>query len=334
MIEPRHLRTLRAVADHGSINAAAAALHLTPSAVSQQLTALARSTDCELLERHGRGVVLTKPARILLDHADAILERYERAEADLRDFRDGPVTLLQIAAFPTAISGFAAKAVGTLIRQHPRWRIHVEEAESDEALALLLDRKKDLAVVMIAPNRPLLADRRIELEPLLAEPYFAVLPNQHPLAQRGGPVDLAELSADDWIQPRNWTSCHAITEAACAAAGFQPKIAHYASDFPACVALVAVGLGVTVIPTLGFPHIPPNSVRVLPINPPTPLRHISAAVRRGARFPDLLDALRTAAREIESVADSSRCLPSTGWQTVGVDEHGPGWTPTPLRASR
>ena len=309
MIEPRHLRTLRALADHGTVNAAATALHLTPSAVSQQLTALARATGCELLERRGRGVILTKPAQILLDHADAILERYERADADLRDFRDGSATVLRVIGFSTAIAGFAAAAVAAVIREHPGWRIQVEEAESEEALALLLDREVDLAVVMIAPNRPLLADRRIELVPLLAEPYSAVLPADHPLARRGGPVDLAELSGDSWIQSRRWTSCHAVVEGACAAAGFQPHIGHYSTDFPASVALVAAGLGVTVIPRLGLPLVPPDSIKILPIRPDTPRRHISAAMRRGAQYPELLDALRTAARAAIEPDQGQECQP-------------------------
>jgi DNA-binding transcriptional LysR family regulator len=295
MIEPRHLKTLRALADHGTVNAAAVALHLTPSAVSQQLTALARTTGCELLERRGRGVVLTKPARILLDHADAILERYERADADLRDYQDGSVNVLRIIGFSTAITAIIAPAVAAVRRERPRWRIQIEEAESEEGLALLLDGEVDVAVVMIAPNRPLLADRRIEREPLLADPYFAVLPDGHPLVQRGGPVDLADLSDDEWIQSRHWTSCHAVIEGACAAAGFQPRVAHYSTDFPASVALVAAGLGVTVIPQLGLPQVPPEGVRILPIHPDTPHRHIAAAMRRGAQYPELLEALRTAA---------------------------------------
>jgi DNA-binding transcriptional LysR family regulator len=295
VIEPRHLRTLRALADHGTVNAAAAALHLTPSAVSQQLAALARASGCELLERRGRGVALSKAAQVLLDHADAILERYERADADLREFRGGSVAVLRIVGFPSAIAGFVAAAVAGLGRRHSGWRIQIEEADSEEALALLLDHEIDLAVVMIAPGRPLLADHRIELFPLLAEPYYAVLPDSHPLARRGTVVELAELADDAWVQSRRWTSCHAIIEGACAAAGFQPRTAHYATEFPALIGLVAAGLGVTVIPRLGLPRVPPDTVRVLPMHPETPRRHVSAAVRRGARYPELLEALLKAA---------------------------------------
>ena len=294
MIDPRHLKTLRALADHGTVTAAASALHLTPSAVSQQLSSLAKSTGCTLLEPHGRRVLLTQPAKILLDHADAIMERYEHVDADLRDFRQGVVARLRVAAFSTSISGFVAATVAALGRDEAGWRVEIEEAESEEAVALLLDRDVDLAVVMIAPNRPLLADRRIQLEPLLEDRYKAVVPVDHPLAAAGTLTGLAQLAEEPWVLSRTWTSCHEIVIGACAAAGFQPRADHYTTDFTAAVSMVGAGLGVTVIPDLGLPLRVPDSVRVLPIVENPPHRRIAAAVRRGSSQPELLDALRGA----------------------------------------
>lgn len=304
MIDPRHLRTLRALADHGTVNAAAIALHLTPSAVSQQLAALAKSTRCTLVERRGRGVVLTEPARILLDHADAILERYERVDAELRDFQAGTTARFRICAFPTAIAAFVARAVAALVADNPGWRIEIEEAESEESLALLLDGEADVAVVMIAPNRPLLADPRIVLEPLVVDDYRAVVPAGHPLATRAQPVDLAELAQEPWIQSRGWTSCHEITASACAAAGFQPRAAHHTTDFLAAVGMVAAGLGVTVVPELGLPPIIPDTVRVLPIGQDAPRRRIAAATRKGANYSRTIQAMKEASTSAK--ADAAR----------------------------
>ncbi len=315
MIDPRHLRTLRALADHGTVNAAAVALHLTPSAVSQQLTALGKSTGCTLIERRGRGVVLTEPARILLDHADAILERYERADAELRDFREGTAARFRICAFPTAIAAFVAKAVADLCEQNPGWRVSIEEAESEEALALLLDGEVDVAVVMIAPNRPALADPRVVLESLVVDDYRAVVPSRHRLAKSVDPIDLRELAEEPWIQSRRWTSCNEVITAACASAGFQPRAAHYTTDFLAAVGIVAAGLGVTVVPELGLPPIVPDSVRVLPIGQDAPRRRIAAAMRKGANYSRAVAALRQASASAK--ADAARLaqavsVPATG----------------------
>jgi DNA-binding transcriptional LysR family regulator len=312
VIDPRHLRTLRALADHGTVNAAAVALHLTPSAVSQQLTVLAKTTGCTLIERRGRGVALTEPARILLNHADAILERYERADAELRDFRDGTAARFRICAFPTAIGSFVARAVARLGTDNPGWRVEIEEAESEESLALLLDGEADIAVVMIAPNRPVLADPRVVLEPLVVDDYRAVVPVGHRLAGRVEPVDLGELAEEPWIQSRRWTSCHEVTAAACATAGFQPRAAHHATDFLAAVGMVAAGLGVTVVPEMGLPPIVPHTVRVLSIGQDAPRRRIVAAVRKGANYSRTVHALREASASAKADAAKAAQAVSMG----------------------
>jgi DNA-binding transcriptional LysR family regulator len=285
MIDPVHLRTLRALADHGTVVAAAETLHLSPSAVSQQLTSLARTTGCTLLEKRGRGVVLTQPAKILLEHADAILERFEQAESDMRGYQQGDAAVLRVGGFSTSLQNFVAEAVSSALLRNPGWSIQIDEVESEEAMALLLDRELDLAVVMIAPNRPLLADRRISLEPLIADTYRAVVPRAHPLGALDEVDRLSRLAYEPWVLSRHWTSCHEIVMAACAVAGFQPHAAHNTTDFAAAVAMVGHGLGVSVIPMLGLPRHIPESVRVLPIRESPPTRHIAVAVRSGSAQP-------------------------------------------------
>src|SRR5918992_3411720 len=83
MLELRRLRLLRELNERGTIAAVADALQFTPSAVSQQLAMLEREAAVPLLERSGRGVRLTDPALVLVEHADALLDRAAVAEADL-----------------------------------------------------------------------------------------------------------------------------------------------------------------------------------------------------------------------------------------------------------
>src|SRR4029453_17986373 len=84
MLDVRRLRTLREVALHGTIRAAAEALAFTPSAVSQQLSALERDVGYEVLERRGRSVHLTAAGRVLVERADAILAELADAETAAR----------------------------------------------------------------------------------------------------------------------------------------------------------------------------------------------------------------------------------------------------------
>src|SRR5262249_61137527 len=95
------LTVLRAVARHGTVTAAAEVCHLTPSAVSHQLQALARELDVVLLEHTGRNVRLTAAANTLLTHADALAAGWERAQADLAAYRSSTITgLLRWARLP------------------------------------------------------------------------------------------------------------------------------------------------------------------------------------------------------------------------------------------
>ena len=85
MIDPRRLRVLQAVATHGSVAAAAGALHLTPPAVSQQLLALERETGASLIDRSGRQVTLTPAGRLLAGHSERITAQLRQAERDLAE---------------------------------------------------------------------------------------------------------------------------------------------------------------------------------------------------------------------------------------------------------
>ncbi|MBT2876641.1 LysR family transcriptional regulator, partial [Streptomyces sp. McG6] len=105
MLNLERLRTLDALARHGSVVAASAALHVTTSAVSQQLGKLERETGRQLIARQGRGVRLTDAGQLLAGHAARILSQVEQAEVDLEAQRGAVVGELRLSAFPTAARG-------------------------------------------------------------------------------------------------------------------------------------------------------------------------------------------------------------------------------------
>ncbi len=97
MIDPRRLRVLREVSLRGTVTSAAEGLHLTPSAVSQQIAALSRELGVPLLEKTGRGVRLTGQAQLILTHATVVQAQFERARADLAAFADGRIGQVSVA---------------------------------------------------------------------------------------------------------------------------------------------------------------------------------------------------------------------------------------------
>lgn len=148
MIDARRLRILRAVADHRTVTAAAAALYLTPSAVSQQLAALEQETGHRLVERNARGARLTSAGEILLTHTNAVLAQLERAEAELAAYGSGDAGTVTVAAFATGIGLVLAPAIAALGESAPGIRVRVQDAEGDASVPMVLDRQADVAVAV------------------------------------------------------------------------------------------------------------------------------------------------------------------------------------------
>src|ERR1700755_2067072 len=114
MIEVGRLRALDAVASYGTVLAASAALHCTPSAVSQQIGKLERETGATLVEKDGRRIRLTEAGRVLAAHAGKVLAALDEAEAALAAQRDTVTGRLTVAAFATACRGLMPHALHRL----------------------------------------------------------------------------------------------------------------------------------------------------------------------------------------------------------------------------
>lgn len=298
MIEARRLHILRAVADHRTVTAAAAALYLTPSAVSQQLSALEQETGHRLVERGARGVRLTAAGEILLSHAHTVLAQLERAEAELAAYDAGSAGVVTLVSFATGIGLVVAPALAGLARSAPGIRVRVQDAEGDASLPMVLDRRADIAVAVEYRGAPA-DDPRLTHVPLYAEPFDAVVPVTHPLAE-AAEVPLAELAKDPWIGPYPGNPCHDVVVLACEHAGFQPRLEHSSDDFRAVVALASADAGVALVPRSALRGMDLTGVVVRPVDGVAPTRRVFAAVRRGAEEHPLirpvLEALGEAAR--------------------------------------
>ncbi|MDH2391541.1 LysR family transcriptional regulator [Streptomyces sp. HNM0663] len=291
----RKLRILRTLHERGTVTAAAEALSMTPSAVSQQLANLGRQLGVELLEAHGRRVRLTGAAHLVLRHAEEVFARLEQADAELTAYRRGETGRVRIGAFSTAVPALVVPAVRKLRTAHPDLEVRVREAEAAQAYELLSSGDVDLAL-SLAAHAPTARDARFSRAPLLADPLDVALPAGHPLAAAPG-LRLAELSGERWIFGGSgpWSQ---ITLTACEAAGFVPEQAHSASGWAVILAMVEAGMGVALIPRMAAAERPAGvAMRVLAADQPR--RHVIAAVRRGAETAPgtarLLTALRDAA---------------------------------------
>jgi DNA-binding transcriptional LysR family regulator len=298
MIDVRRLRALRELSDRGTIAAAADALHLTASAVSQQLAALERDVGQRLVEPDGRRVRLTPAAHVLLEHAGPLFARLERMQADLDAHARGERGAVRVGAFPTAIIDLVAPAAEALRDHAPGVSLAVTEAEAPGIFDLLVRGEVDVAIAMASSYAPTATDERFTRVELQRDVLDAAVPADHPLA--GAPaIELLDLQAETWIVPPPGWQCESVLLGACQGAGFAPHMAHRTSDWAAALALVQAGLGVTLVPRLAQTA-PPAGVAIRPLAGAAPCRHLFATCRGGAEQAPVvrvvLDALVEAAR--------------------------------------
>ncbi|MFI6350968.1 LysR family transcriptional regulator [Streptomyces sp. NPDC050560] len=263
MLNVERLRVLDALARHGSVSGAAAGLHVTTSAVSQQMAKLEHEAGQRLLAKHGRGIRLTDAGQLLAQHAARILSQLELAQADLEAQRGQAVGELRIAAFPTAARGLLPTALATLRERHPGLRARSREEEPQRAVAGVVRGDLDLAVVLDWYNKPLPLPAGLAKAAVLDDPTDVALPEKHPLAGLAE-IDLEQLADDDWITWPEGEFCDEWLLFTLRASGVEPCVAHRAGEQHTQLALVGAGLGVCVAPRLGRDPVPPG-VRTVPV---------------------------------------------------------------------
>ncbi|GHB72892.1 transcriptional regulator [Streptomyces viridiviolaceus] len=298
MFDLHRLRLLRELKHRGTLAAVAAALSYAPSSVSQQLSQLEAEVGVPLLEPVGRRVRLTEQAEILVAHTEAVLERLERAEADITASLTDLTGTLRIASFQTAALALVPTALGLLRNQHPQLRVHVRHMEPERALPALQARDFDLVLAEEYPGNPNPRPTELEQEDLFDDPLHLALPKSAGASHADGPTAaLRSLADHPWVMEPEGTPARHWAMALCRNAGFEPDVRFETTDLLLHQRLVEQEHAVAFLPDLVWSGQPPTvTLRQLPRGQRT--RRIFTVVRRGrSRHPAVLacrDALRRA----------------------------------------
>ena len=246
MLDLSRLRVLVAVSREGSITAAAEALHYAQPSISHQLAKLEAEVGVPLLQRMGRGIRLTDAGRLLVQRAEAILAQVESVHAEMDELAGLRTGRARLAAFPSALATLVPRVAAHVAVRHPAVELTLIEAEPPEALSALRNNEVDVALVF-EHGEPPQADRRdTTMTPLLDEPLYMVTP---PDGSWEDPVSqLSTYAGARWIA--GCQRCREHLVAVCDQAGFAPHIEFETDDYVAVQALVAVGLGVSLLPGL------------------------------------------------------------------------------------
>jgi DNA-binding transcriptional LysR family regulator len=281
MLDVRRLRVLQEVVGRGSFSAAADSLHLSQSAVSQQVAVLEREVGIALLERTSEGPRLTKAGEALMEHGDAVLCRLEEAERELAQIAGLEGGRLRVASFPTASATLMTSALSRFRKRFPNVELVFSEDEPEDSFPALKRGDFDLAVVFDYPEFPLDFGRDVEAELIYEEPMWIALPPGHPLAAARS-VRVEDLADEDWLCGALPSSCRSQVLQLCRDAGFEPRISFESEDYEVIKGFVAGGLGVTVLPELAGGH---PRVELREVRGRKPIRRVWAVTREAASRP-------------------------------------------------
>ena len=179
MLEVRHLRLVRAIADEGGPTRAAARLHLTQSAVSHQLADLEGRLGIRLFSRVRRKLSPTPAGARLLDASRRLLADLDQLERALHYAGAEKREVLRLAVESFTTYHWLPPVVAALTREHPQVDVRIVVEAHRAPVAALLRGTVDLAIVSSAVR-----DRALVSAPLGDDEWTVILAPSHPLARR------------------------------------------------------------------------------------------------------------------------------------------------------
>ncbi|HEV7789447.1 MAG TPA: LysR family transcriptional regulator [Pseudonocardia sp.] len=292
----QRLRMLRELHRRGTVTAAAAALHYTASAVSQQLAQLERDVGARLFERLGRRVQLTELGLVLTEHAEEIIGSVERATLALEEAQEGVSARLTAGVWASVASGLLPAALTALAADHPGIQVRTKELAPEDTEGAVRDGALDFSFVIDYSNYPMSWDPALARVVIAVERLHAAVPAG---AVPSATLSLPGLAEHPWILAGPRSHFGRAVRIACQRSGFEPKINHEVGEQATALAMVAAGLGVTLVSDLGLSLCPPG-VDIVSLTEPV-MRTVSIAYRmKAARRPSLelvIEAVRAAAAE-------------------------------------
>ncbi len=281
MYDVRRLRLLRELSVRGTIAEVAAALHQSPSSVSQQLSQLEKEVGVVLLRKAGRRVQLTPQAELLVEHTAAILERLELAESDVVASLEEATGTVRIAVFQSAALALMPEMLQTLATSRPRLRVTMTQREPETALLETFTRDFDLVVAEQYPGHAAPWHPELDRVALTRDAIRLAVPPKAKVAT------LRDASGLAWVMEPYGAASRHFAEQACRQVGFEPDVRFETADLTAQIALIESGNAVALIPDLMWIRRPP-SVRLVDLDG-APHRTIFTAARRSmAQRPSIL----------------------------------------------
>jgi DNA-binding transcriptional LysR family regulator len=287
----KDLELFVAVAEAGSIARAADRCHTVASAVSKRLSDLEESFGTALLTRGARGVELTAAGHAFLLKARKLLDQASRLEEEIQKHSAGMRGEVTVFANMSAIVEFLPSVLAAFLKQHPDIHVRLEQHISEHIATAVKENSADLGIVGELPTLD-----QLNTIPFRQDELVLVTPRTHSIAKKSS-VTFAEIAELPFVGLDANSSLHYVLARAAADCGKRLDLRIRVASFDAACAMVAAGLGVTVLPRLAIaPHLQAFELSSIKLSDPWAIRQLFICLRSDASLHPaaraLLDHLR------------------------------------------
>ena len=277
-VELRHLRYFVAVAEELHFGRAARRLHIAQPPLSQQIRKLEETIGHALFQRTSRNVKLTAAGEELLKRAQQTLRKVVEDVDNTRRVGRGEVGTLTVGFIASSMLTVFPQMLSSYRRQFPEVELRLREFYTSGLLRALRDGTAEIGFTRDAGSD----EDGVRTEVLLPEPYIAVVPARHSLAQRSS-LRVSDLRGEPFVlfSPSVGQSAWDKVERLCRQGGFRPQVVQEAPHWLSILRLVSAGLGVTIAPAC-VAGIADNQVRCLRLHDAKIFSHLELAYRENS----------------------------------------------------
>ncbi len=225
------LRCFAAVADTGSIRAAAELLHLAPSAISRRIMQIERELGVRLLQRQPRGVRLTEAGRLFLRYAREGLTQMARLQSEITDLTQMRSGRLRLAASESAPLDLLARGVLAFLGHYPGIEVEIDIADEVTVSDLV---RRGVADLGVAPDLETGGDLRVLTS--VSDPLVALMRRRHRMAGLSQ-IWLADLAGGEYTLPSARTARRRLLDRVAAASGVKLRPVLESDSTPLCADL-------------------------------------------------------------------------------------------------
>lgn len=274
-IETAELQAFIAVARQSSFRAAAEGLFITQPALSRRIENLEQALQERLFDRTTRRVSLTPAGELFLVHAQAVMEELELAVKSVQQRMAQRREHVTVACVPSVANNLLPQVLKRYARSHANVRVRIIDESAADVLESVRKGEADFGVNFIGAQ-----EAEIDFAELTRERYLAVMPTHHPLAAHTS-LNWKSLAGEKLVSVSSSSGNRSLIDNAFSRVPQRPVIQYETNHVAGAISLVAVGLGVALLPELAIRNAPYKGIVARPVTSPVLSRAMGLITLKG-----------------------------------------------------